>query len=76
MGLWLDTALGSFSSRAKNPLTQNKFSLKKKITILGTKEILGFLIQIESSLDWFPLKWTLFYLEHLLLLNRMEKKSL
>lgn len=76
MGLWLYTALGSFSSRAKNPLTQNKFSSKKKITILGTKEILGFLIQIESSLDWFPLKWTLFYLEHLLLLNRMEKKSL
>ena len=31
---------------------------------------------MESSLDWYPLKWTLFYFEHLLLLNRMEKKSL
>lgn len=78
MGLWLCTVLGSFSSRTKSqkPIDTKQIQLKKQITILGKKEILGFLIHIESSLDWYPLKWTLFYLEHLLLLNRMEKKCL
>ena len=62
MGLWLYTVLGSFSSRnkSKKPIDQKQIQFKKQITILGKKEILGFIIQIESSLDWYPLKWTLF----------------